>query len=86
MDASELSRWKRFAAKGGIGACTAIVDCAAETPGDLMFFQDDEITVLMPIEGQEGRYMGYCEGVVGQFTAADVRFHGPLKISVASRR
>ncbi|KAG8963955.1 hypothetical protein FRC05_004357 [Tulasnella sp. 425] len=79
MDALELARWKRYAAKGGIGTCTAVVDCAAETPGDLMFFQDDEITVLMPIEGQEGRYMGYCEGVVGQFTASDVRFHGPLK-------
>lgn len=22
-----------------------------------MFFQDDEITVLIPIEGEEGRYM-----------------------------
>ncbi|KAG8894680.1 hypothetical protein FRC01_012819, partial [Tulasnella sp. 417] len=86
MDASELGRWKRFAAKGGIGKCTAVVDCAAETPGDLMFFQDDEITVLMPIEGQEEIYLGYCEGVVGQFTAADVRFHGPLKPSAANRR
>ncbi|KAG8986003.1 hypothetical protein FRB90_004282 [Tulasnella sp. 427] len=86
MEASDLAQWKRFAAKGGIGKCTAIVDCAAETPGDLMFFQEDEITVLTPIEGQEGRYLGYCEGVVGQFSGDDVRFHGKLKTTVAVRR
>ena len=39
MDANELGRWTRFAAKGGIGKCTALQDCVAEQPGDLMFLK-----------------------------------------------
>lgn len=40
MDAHELARWTRFAAKGGIGKCTAIVDCIAQEMGeDLMFLK-----------------------------------------------
>ena len=39
MDASELGRWTRFAAKGGIGKCTALQDCIAEQPEDLMFLK-----------------------------------------------
>lgn len=37
MDPIELARWTRFAAKGGIGKCTAINDCVAESSEDLMF-------------------------------------------------
>ena len=40
MDAHELARWTRFAGKGGIGKCTAIVDCIAQEMGeDLMFLK-----------------------------------------------
>ena len=39
MDASQFSRWTRFAKKGGIGTCVALKNCAAEHPGDLMFFK-----------------------------------------------
>jgi hypothetical protein len=39
MDTSELARWTRFAAKGGIGKCIAIKDCVAQEPDDLMFLQ-----------------------------------------------
>jgi hypothetical protein len=39
MDASEFSRWTRFAKKGGIGKCVALKNCAAAHPGDLMFFE-----------------------------------------------
>ena len=40
MDAHELARWTRFAAKGGIGKCTAVVDCIAQEMGeDLMFLK-----------------------------------------------
>jgi hypothetical protein len=39
MDAPELSRWTRFAAKGGIGKCSAAQDCVAEKPDDLMFLE-----------------------------------------------
>jgi hypothetical protein len=39
MDANELARWTRFAAKGGIGKCTAVQDCVADRPEDLMFFK-----------------------------------------------
>jgi hypothetical protein len=38
MDAAQLARWTRFAAKGGIGRCTATCDCVAQDPEDLMFF------------------------------------------------
>jgi hypothetical protein len=39
MDAAELARWTRFAAKGGIGKCTATGDCVAEAAQDLMFLK-----------------------------------------------
>jgi len=39
MAAQDLARWTRFAAKGGIGRCTAIVDCVARDVGDLMFLK-----------------------------------------------
>ena len=39
MDATELGRWSRFAAKGGIGKCTALQDYVAEEPEDLMFMK-----------------------------------------------
>jgi hypothetical protein len=39
MDASELARWTRFAAKGGIGRCTALADCVAESEEELMFLK-----------------------------------------------
>lgn len=39
MDATDLQVWKRFAAKGGIGKCTAIADCVAEEMSDLMFYK-----------------------------------------------
>jgi hypothetical protein len=39
MDAAELARWTRFAAKGGIGKCTATRDCVAESADDLMFLK-----------------------------------------------
>jgi hypothetical protein len=40
MDALELARWTRFAGKGGIGKCSAIVDCIAQEMGeDLMFLK-----------------------------------------------
>lgn len=39
MDAIELGRWTRFAAKGGIGKCTALQDCVAEQADDLMFLK-----------------------------------------------
>jgi hypothetical protein len=39
MDAGDLARWTRFAAKGGIGKCTATQDCVAEGAEDLMFLK-----------------------------------------------
>ena len=39
LEASELARWTRFAAKGGIGTCTATCDCVAESTDDLMFLK-----------------------------------------------
>ncbi|KAI1786279.1 hypothetical protein LXA43DRAFT_871395, partial [Ganoderma leucocontextum] len=86
MDASQLGRWTRFAAKGGIGKCTAIQDCVAERAEDLMFMQDDEITVLMQVPGQVDLYLGYCEGVVGHFRGEAVRFHSRLKKPVLTKR
>ena len=39
MEASDLARWTRFAAKGGIGKCTALQDCVAQGVEDLMFLK-----------------------------------------------
>ncbi|KDQ49613.1 hypothetical protein JAAARDRAFT_165497 [Jaapia argillacea MUCL 33604] len=86
MDATQLARWTRFAAKGGIGKCTATQDCVAESMEDLMFMKDDEIIVLMQLPDREGWYLGYCEGVVGRFQATDVQFHGKLKKPVMTKR
>ncbi|KAF9459090.1 rab-GTPase-TBC domain-containing protein [Collybia nuda] len=86
MDASELARWTRFAAKGGIGKCTAVLDCVAESAEDLMFLKDDEITVLMQIPDKTNLYLGYCEGVVGRFSGNDVRFHARLKKPIMTKR
>ncbi|TFK48093.1 hypothetical protein OE88DRAFT_1665186 [Heliocybe sulcata] len=86
MEPAELARWTRFAAKGGIGRCTALQDCVAESSEQLMFLKDDEITVLMQLVDQEGWYLGYCEGVVGRFQAKHVQVHGKLKKPVMTKR
>ena len=39
MKGHELARWRRFAAKGGIGKCTAVNDCVAHSSDDLMFLK-----------------------------------------------
>lgn len=85
MAAQELARWTRFAAKGGVGRCTATVDCVAREIGDLMFLKDDEITVLMQLP-ETGYYLGFCEGVVGRFSGTDVKFHGKLKRPIMAKR
>ncbi|KAG6859836.1 hypothetical protein C0995_003184 [Termitomyces sp. Mi166 len=51
MEAIDLARWTRFAAKGGIGKCTALVDCVAENSDDLMFLKGY-------CEGVVGRFYG----------------------------
>ncbi|KZT00910.1 uncharacterized protein LAESUDRAFT_816259 [Laetiporus sulphureus 93-53] len=86
MDATDLRRWTRFAAKGGIGTCTALQDCVAESSEDLMFMKDDNITVLVQLADKKDMYLGYCEGVVGRFHGSLVRFHGRLKKPVMTRR
>ncbi|KAJ7739641.1 hypothetical protein DFH07DRAFT_681768, partial [Mycena maculata] len=85
MDAAELARWTRFAAKGGIGKCTARGDCVAEAAEDLMFLKNDEIVVLMQLQ-DENLFLGYCEGIVGRFHANDVHFHSKLKKPVMTKR
>ncbi|KAF7353652.1 hypothetical protein MVEN_01049900 [Mycena venus] len=85
MDAAELARWTRFAAKGGIGKCTAVGDCVAEAAQDLMFLKNDEIVVLMQLP-EENMFLGYCEGIVGRFHANDVHFHSKLKKPVMTKR
>jgi len=39
MEPEQLVRWTRFAAKGGIGTCTAVNDYVAQHSDDLMFLQ-----------------------------------------------
>ncbi|KAI0747392.1 hypothetical protein C8Q74DRAFT_1320552 [Fomes fomentarius] len=82
MDANELGRWTRFAAKGGIGKCTAVQDCMAEQAGDLMFLKGEEITVLMQLPAKTELFLGYCEGVVGKLHASTFHFHGRLAVDM----
>ncbi|KAF7294733.1 Rab-GAP TBC domain-containing protein [Mycena indigotica] len=86
MDATELARWTRFAAKGGIGKATAIGDCVAEAPDELMFLKNDEIVVLLQFTDEDNMFLGFCEGIVGRFRAADVYFHSKLKKPVMTKR
>jgi hypothetical protein len=46
MEAAELARWTRFAAKGGIGKCTAMQDCVAERAEDLMFLKVRQYSII----------------------------------------
>lgn len=47
MDAAELARWTRFATKGGIGKCSAIRDCIAESAEDLMFLKVSSFQLMI---------------------------------------
>ncbi|KIJ93314.1 hypothetical protein K443DRAFT_12960 [Laccaria amethystina LaAM-08-1] len=85
MEAAELARWTRFAAKGGIGKCIVTADCVAESSDDLMFLMDDEITVLLQFADQEDAYLGYCEGVVDRFQGHDVYFQSKLKKPIMTK-
>ncbi|KAK7035743.1 rab-GAP TBC domain-containing protein [Favolaschia claudopus] len=85
MDAAELARWTRFAAKGGIGRGTALTDFVAERVDDLMFLKNDEIVVLLQLP-EENMFLGYCEGIVGRFHANDVHFLSKLKKPVMTKR
>ncbi|KAF5346504.1 hypothetical protein D9756_010105 [Leucocoprinus leucothites] len=86
MDADQLVRWTRFAAKGGIGKCTAVNDYIAQHSDELMFLKGDEIVVLLRIPDAEDVYLGLCEGIIGRFRGQDVRFHGKLKRPVITKR
>ncbi|GAA6031346.1 hypothetical protein JCM8097_005611 [Rhodosporidiobolus ruineniae] len=81
-----LSRWIRFARKGGIGTALARVDRASEdSERDLMMLEGDSVVVLMELGREE--YLGYCEGVVGLFHGQDVTMQQPkLKRPVISSR
>ncbi|THU76719.1 hypothetical protein K435DRAFT_649277, partial [Dendrothele bispora CBS 962.96] len=71
IDAAELSRSTRFAAKGGMRKCTATYGCVAEGNEDLVvrtllvILDGSDRTVLMQIP----TWTGYCEGTVGRFQA-----------------
>ncbi|KAF7323173.1 Rab-GAP TBC domain-containing protein [Mycena chlorophos] len=84
MEATELARWTRFAAKGGIGKATATGDCVAEAADELMFLKNDEIVVLLQLT--DDTFLGFCEGIVGKFRASEVRFHAKLKKPVMTKR
>lgn len=54
MDAHTLNAWTRFALqKGGIGACTALIDNPATEPEDLMFMAGEKIIVLRRLDDDE---------------------------------
>ena len=85
LEASELARWTRFAAKGGIGKCTAICDCVAESTDDLMFlkvfffidlffFAFDGLFVSIP---RMTRLLFYCNFLTGK-TSFWYAFHVSL--------
>ncbi|KAL1928923.1 hypothetical protein VTP01DRAFT_1982 [Rhizomucor pusillus] len=69
MSPAEL---KEFAEKGGLGSCVSKADVLATTPEDLMYLSGERIVVLKHIK--DDIYMGYCEGVIGQFNAENVHF------------
>ncbi|GAA5899074.1 hypothetical protein JCM8208_002997 [Rhodotorula glutinis] len=82
----ELQRWYRFAQKGGVGRARARVDKVSQDAArDLMFLEGDEVVVLMDLGGSS--YLGFCEGVTGLFSGADVVMQqARLKRPVVSTR
>ncbi|KAG1462152.1 hypothetical protein G6F56_005577 [Rhizopus delemar] len=72
VDAMSLADLKAFAERGGLGACVSKVDILASTPEELMYLQGERITILKHVENDI--YMGYCEGVIGNFNAENVHF------------
>ena len=79
MDAAELSRWTRFAGKGGIGKGTAVQDCVAKNPEDLMFLRVSRIKAIEPslfFYGYLPNLFKYpCEAIVHKCRACrDMKF------------
>ncbi|KAI8369716.1 rab-GTPase-TBC domain-containing protein [Blakeslea trispora] len=72
VDNMGLSELKAFAERGGLGACVSKADVLANSPEELMYLQGERIIVLKHVE--DDIYMGYCEGVVGNFNAENVHF------------
>ncbi|CAO3638487.1 unnamed protein product [Mucor hiemalis] len=72
IDSMTLTQLKEFAENGGLGACVSKADVLATTPEELMYLQGERIIVLKHIENDI--YMGYCEGVFGNFNAESVHF------------
>lgn len=62
---SHLSRFVRFAQKGGIGTCKAVCDCEAKDDKGLMYLEGDIITVLIDLGN--GEYLVRCSSVLAQF-------------------
>ncbi|KAF9538780.1 hypothetical protein CPC08DRAFT_651344 [Agrocybe pediades] len=70
LGAAELARWKWFAAKGGIGKCTALCDCVVNVfEGVSSFLSSSVIVVLYRLPDLDGSYFGYCKGVVGRLSS-----------------
>ncbi|KAG2183345.1 hypothetical protein INT43_006350 [Umbelopsis isabellina] len=63
---------RRFAETGGLGSCVGKFDIMAEDADDLMFLAGERIIVLKYLF--DDQYLGYCEGVVGNFNAENVHF------------
>lgn len=55
LSAKELSRWTRFALRGGIGKGTCLFDREVAEEGDLMFFKEEEIIYLLALN--EDQYL-----------------------------
>ncbi|KAL1916866.1 uncharacterized protein VTP21DRAFT_5063 [Calcarisporiella thermophila] len=71
-EAYNLNELKEFASRGGIGACIAKKNVLAQENDELMFLTGEKITVLEHIANDI--YLGYCEGVIGRFSASQVYF------------
>ncbi|ORZ00269.1 rab-GTPase-TBC domain-domain-containing protein [Syncephalastrum racemosum] len=72
LESLTLPELKDFAEQGGLGACVSKQDVLAETSEDLMYLSGERIVVLKHIE--KDIYLGYCEGVIGRFSAENVHF------------
>ncbi|GAA5961289.1 hypothetical protein JCM8115_001539 [Rhodotorula mucilaginosa] len=87
LSPADLERWTRFAKKGGIGAARARVDKVSQDGGqrDLMFLEGEEIVILSDLG--TGSFLGYCEGVIGIISGADVEMlQAKLKRPVMTAR
>ncbi|KAL1411371.1 hypothetical protein Q8F55_002327 [Vanrija albida] len=80
LENREINDLHAQAERGGLGQATALVDCVAEGPDQLMFMEGDTLVVLRDL-GDE--LLAFCEGEVGWVKRENISFDNLASTSSA---